>query len=66
MPKFTPKKLPLPFRHYHPSNTPIPRPIPITISNGIRIQSAVLPQYTFRTHTVTDWPTDRPTDRQMG
>ena len=39
-----------------PSNTPIPRPTPFTIPNGIRIQSAVLPQYTFRT--------DRQTDRQ--
>jgi len=40
------------------SNTPILRPIPLTIPNGIRIHSAVLPQYTFR----TDRPTDRHTD----
>jgi len=40
----------------HPS---IDRPgYPITIPNGIQIQSAILPQYTF--------PTDRLTDRQMG
>jgi len=37
-----------------PSNTPIFRPTPLTTPNGIRIQSAVLPQYTFRTHTQTD------------
>ena len=37
-----------------PSNTPIPRSIPLTISNGIRIQSAVLPQYTFQTDRLTD------------
>jgi len=30
------------------------RPTPLTTPNGIRIQSAVLPQYTFRT--------DRPAD----
>jgi len=34
-----------------PSNTPIPCPTPLTTPNGIRIQSAVLPQCTFRTHT---------------
>jgi len=35
------------------SNTPIPRPTPLTTPNCIRIQSAVLPQFTFA-------------DRQMG
>ena len=60
-PKFTPK-LPLPLRRSPPlSNTPIPRPTPLTTSNGIRIQMAVLPQYTFR----TDRQTGRQTDRQM-
>jgi len=39
-----------------PSNTLIPRPTPLTTPNGIGIQSAVLPQYTF-------W-TDRQTGRQ--
>ena len=33
------------------SNTSIPRPTPLTAPNGIRIHSAVLPQYTFRTHS---------------
>jgi len=42
------------------SNTPVPRPTQLTIPNGIRIHSAVLPQYTFR----TDRPTDRPTHRR--
>jgi len=54
-PKFTPfpsQLLPL-RRSPPPSNTPIPRPTPLITSNGIRIQSAVLPQYTLRT--------DRPT-----
>ena len=41
------------------SNIPTPRPTPLTIPNGIWIQSAVLPQYTFW----TDWQTDRQTDR---
>ena len=53
--KFTPK-LPLLLRRSPlPSNTPIPRPTPLNTPNGIRIRSAVLPQYTLRT--------DRPTDR---
>ena len=43
-------KLPLSLRRSPPpSNTPIPRPTPFTTPNGIQIQSAVLPQYTFRT-----------------
>jgi len=42
-------KLPLTFRRSPPiSNTPDPRPTPLTTRNGIQIQSAVLPQYTFR------------------
>jgi len=52
-------KLALPLRRSPPpSNTPIPQPTPLTIPNGIRIQSAVLPQYTFRTDRQTDRPTD--------
>jgi len=44
--KCTPK-LPLPLRRSpSKSNTPIPSPTPLTTLNGIRIQSAVLPQYT--------------------
>jgi len=55
-----PSKLPFRLRRSPPpSNTPVPRPTPLTTPNGIRIQSAVLPQYTFR----TDRPTDRPTDK---
>jgi len=42
-----------------PSNTPMPRPTPLTTPNGIWIHSAVLPQYTFRTDRQTDQPTDR-------
>ena len=45
-----------------PSNTPVLRPTPLSTPNGIRIQSAVLPHYTFRTDRRTDTQTDRPTD----
>jgi len=45
-----------------PYNTLITWPTPLTIQNGIWIQSTVLPQYTFR----TDKPTNTHTDRQMG
>jgi len=55
-PKFTPKTAPSPSTITNPSITPIPWPTPLTTPNGIRIQSAILPQYTLRT--------DRPTDRQ--
>ena len=37
-----------------PFNTPIPRPTLLTTRNGIRNQSLVLPQYTFRTIQQTD------------
>jgi len=43
----------------HSSNTPIRRPTSLTTQNGIHIQSAVLPQYTFRTDRQTDTQTDR-------
>jgi len=46
-PKFAPKTAPYSLTIATPSNTPIPWPL--TIPNGIRIQSAVLPQYTIRT-----------------
>jgi len=59
--KFTPKTSL--WRSPPPSNTPILRPTPLIIPNGIRIQSAILPQYTFQTDRQTDRPTDRPTDR---
>jgi len=50
---------PFPFlRSPPPSNTPIPGQTPLTIPNGVRIQLAVLPQYTF-------W-TDRQTHKLVG
>jgi len=61
-PKFTPqihpKTAPSPLPITTPSNTPILRPTPLTTPNDIRIQLAVLPQYTLQ----TDRPTDRQTD----
>jgi len=42
-----------------------PRPIPLTITNGIRIQSTVLPQYTFRRDAQTHTQTDRWARRQV-
>jgi len=62
-PKFTPKSAPSLRRLPHPSNTPIPQPTPLTIPNGIRIQSAILPQYTFQTYRQTDQPTNWQIDR---
>jgi len=61
-PKFT-LNLPIPLDvHYtieytHPSTDPIHQP------NGIRIQSAVLPQYIFRTDRQTDSQTDTQRDK---
>jgi len=50
-----------PFEDHHPYLIqPHPSTNPLTIPNGTRIQSAVLPQYTFRKDRHTD------TDRQMG
>jgi len=50
--------MPIPPRRSPPrANTPITRPTPLTIPNGIRIELIVLPHYTFRT--------DRYTSRQM-
>ena len=60
----SPQNSPLPSTittHSPASNTPIPPPTPLTILNGIWIQSAVLPQYTFW----TDRQTHTHTDRQM-
>jgi len=54
-PNFTSKTVPSLSTITTPSNTPIHRPTPLTTPNDIRIQSAVLPQYTLRN--------DRPTDR---
>jgi len=60
----SPPKLPLLLRRsLPPSNTPILRLASLTIPNGIPIQPAVLPQYTFRSYTETNWPIDRQTDR---
>jgi len=58
----TPKP-PIPLGACKPlSNTPIPWPTPLTTPNGIWIQSAMLPQYTFWANRQTDWLTDRLTD----
>jgi len=43
-----------------PFNTLLPRPTPLTTPNGTGIQSAVLPQYTFRTDRSTDGLGDEP------
>jgi len=56
--KFTPK-LPLPLRRSPlPSNTPTPRPTPLTIPNGIRIHALSR----FATVHFPDRHTHRPTD----
>jgi len=61
-PKFTHKSAPSPSAITTPSKTPILRPTPLTNRNGIRIQSDVFPQYTFRqTDRQTDTQTHRPT-----
>jgi len=65
---FRDKKLlkpPFPCSTSTPSNTSMPGPTPLTIPNGIWIQSAVSPQYTFRTHRRTDRPTNRRPRRQV-
>jgi len=54
IPQIHPQNCPFPSTITTPSNTPILRPTPLTIPNGIRIQSAVLPQYPFRTHRQTN------------
>jgi len=56
-PNSSPKTVPSLQRSPALSNTPIPWPIPLTTPNGIRIQSAVLSQYTLPTDR-TDQPTD--------
>jgi len=55
-PKFIPKTAPYSSTITTPSNTPIPWPTALTTPNGIRIHSAVLPQYTLRTDRQTDGP----------
>jgi len=56
-----PPKLPLPLRWSPlPSNTPIPRPIPLTTPNGIHMQSAIFSQYRH-THGISDRPVRIPT-----
>ena len=57
-PIFTPKAALSPSTITTPSNTPIPQPTPLTIPNGIRIHSAMLPLYTFRTDRQSDRQTD--------
>ena len=65
LPTFTPKTAPSLQRSSPSSNTPVPRPTPLTILNGIRIQSVVLPQYTFQTDRQTDRPTNTWARRQF-
>ena len=57
--KFIPKTAPSMITT--PSTKPIPRPNPLITPNGIWIQSAVLPQYSFR----TDRQMDRWSRRQV-
>jgi len=59
--KFTPKTVASSSTINTPSNTTIPQPTPLTALNNIRIQSVILPQYTFR----PDRPTDRHTHTQI-
>jgi len=37
----------------------MPEPTLFTTPNGIQIQSAIFPQFTYRTDRQTDTPTDR-------
>jgi len=60
-PTFTPKTAPYRSTSPLPSNTPIPRPIPLNSPNGIRMQSALLPQYSFQIDQQAD--TDKQTSR---
>ena len=53
MPQIYPQNCPFHLMITTPSNTPIPRETTLTIPNGNWIQSAVLPQYTFQTHSQT-------------
>jgi len=66
MSQIHPLNCPFPFddRHSHLIHPSLDWPHSwwLTIPNGIRIHSPVLPQYTFRTDRPTDWHTDR----QMG
>jgi len=58
-----PPKLPLPFDDLRAIYTPIHRLTPLTITNGIQIQSAILPQYILWKDRQTDRRTDRQTNR---
>jgi len=61
----SPPKLPLPILRYPPpSNIPIRQPTPLTTPNGIRIQSAVVSQFSRtdrQTHRLIDGIDDRST-----
>jgi len=61
-PQFTPKTAPSTSTITIPSNTPFTRWTPLTTPNSIRIQSAILPQYTLWTDRQRDRQTDRETD----
>jgi len=59
-------KPPFPLKHLpSPVQTPIAPPTPLTTPNGIRIQSADLPQYTFPTDRHIETQTDRWDRRQV-
>jgi len=59
-PQTHPQICPLSSRRSPPSTiSPVPRPTPLTTSNGIWIQSTVLPQYTFWTDRQTHGISDR-------
>jgi len=61
-PKFSPKTPPSPLTIITSSNTHIPQLTPLTTPKSIRIQSVILPQYTFW----TDRETHRQTDSWSG
>jgi len=68
-PRPPPKKPSLGWGMWTKYNTFIPRPTPFITTNGIQIESAVLPQYTQTyqpTNRPTNGQTDRQTDRYMG
>ena len=59
------KTAPSPLTITTPSNTPSRRPTLLTILKGIRIQSSVLPQYTFQTDRQKHTQTNRWARRQV-
>ena len=60
MPHIHPQNCSFPSASSIPSNTPIPRLIPLTTLNSIQIQSAIFPQFIHRTDRLTDGLGDKP------